>query len=140
MAEYLFKKMAKEEGLEIQSSSAGFVGHSSRGATFETLEALKKEGIDASEHKSRPLSEELIQEADLVCVMTKSHEFHLLDEYPHASSKLYLLSNFYEGEDKALIESGIPDPIGMGEEFYRKVFEAVQISLREFVNALKANL
>ena len=72
MAEYLFNQAAAQQGLAWRAASAGlYAGDApmSPGA----LVALAKHSIDGSRHRARPLSDALVQDADLILCMTQEH-------------------------------------------------------------------
>ena len=82
------------------------------------------------------MTRELIQNADVVLVMQKSHRDYILSEYPEAGPKVFILSEFYGGEHKRDFAYGIPDPIGMGGEFYRNVKTVIRQSLEGVLNKI----
>jgi len=138
MADYVFRKKAKEAGLSVNSSSAGISGYPGAAASFETLQLLKGEELDATDHQGRRITELMLEEADLVCVMTQNHRRSLVELYPHAASKIELLTTFYEGEEKNILKEGIPDPIGMGETFFERVFDAILKSVDGLIEAIQS--
>jgi protein-tyrosine phosphatase len=67
MAEGLMKDALKGLGKEeIRVSSAGVSAINGLRPTPETVEAMKREGVDVSDIQSRYLTDEMIREADLV--------------------------------------------------------------------------
>jgi len=115
--ELLKKKLAKRQDVQIYSAGIGVsVGMS---ATFETQKLLEEEGIDVSKHKAEQLTDVMVKKADLILVMQKHHEGSVLRKYPFAKNRLYLLKEFAKIDDGDL---DIPDPMGMSEEFYKRVF------------------
>ena len=136
MAEFLFKKLAGEKGLKIRAYSAGIAAAHGRGASFETVEALKLEGIDARGHASRMVHEGSVETAGMILALTEQHAEHLRRHFPEAESKVYLLTEFYSGPDRAMFVHGIPDPIGMSADFYKNTYLVVRACVQNLVDLL----
>jgi protein-tyrosine phosphatase len=92
-------------------ASAGVSALDGMPTTHETLEALRRRGIEY-EGRSKRLTEAMIRKANLVICMTASHQAaarKLVADWPEAESRVVLLDP--EGGD-------IEDPIGMGQREY----------------------
>ncbi len=92
----------KAEGFG-ESDSAGFMACGEK-ATENAILCMKEKGIDLSSHISKPLTRELLEGAQKVCVMTPQH-------------KNALEKAGYKGEIAVL---DCPDPFGGDLECYRK--------------------
>ena len=95
------------------SASAGFP------ATENAVEASKLWKSDISEHESQPLTEELIDRADLILAMTPNHYRQLMTINPDAQSKYFLLRNFPDPDPFGV---AIDDPIGQPMDYYKNTF------------------
>ncbi len=105
MAEALFKELLKEENKnQYEVMSAGLSAFEDAPAAKQAIEVLKEKGIDLSSHKTTPLTEELVQKADLILTMTDRHKLFLIENYPQADEKTYTLKGYAtkveEVEDK----------------------------------------
>lgn len=69
MAEVLFAHMAPD----AEVSSAGTMDWSGQPAHEYAIAAMAERGLDLSAHRSRRLSEYLVDESDLIVVMTRNH-------------------------------------------------------------------
>lgn len=69
MAEVLFAHMAPD----AEVSSAGTMDWSGQPAHEYAIAAMAERGLDLSDHRSRRLSEYLVDESDLIVVMTRNH-------------------------------------------------------------------
>ncbi len=69
MAEVLFAHMAPDD----EVSSAGTMDWSGQPAHEYAIAAMAERGLDLSAHRSRRLSEYLVDESDLIVVMTRNH-------------------------------------------------------------------
>lgn len=95
MAEGLLRKIAAEEGLEIEVKSAGVAA--TPGTAFARHARTVLEEKDASfKGKATWLDDPLLTWADLVLVMTNAHKVVLLERYPAYVDKVYLLKEYVE--------------------------------------------
>jgi len=127
MAEGFLKKMLKEKissTTKIQVSSAGLNAYGWP-ITKEAAETMKKEGIDASSFKSKRLTEELVDKADLILTMEKSHKDAILSLLPQHAQKIFTLKEF-AGETENL---DISDPYGSGLKAYEVCAKEVKLTL-----------
>lgn len=138
MGEYLFRKMAADKGLAVRAHSAGIAAARGSGASFETLEVLKLDGIDARMHASRMVHEDSMESSDMILALTEEHATHLRRHFPEAESKIYLLTEFYLGQDRSHFVHGIPDPIGMSAIFYQNTYAVIRSCVQNLVNLLAA--
>ena len=123
MAEAFFKQMNQgRSNLEI--FSAGIGPEIGSAASPETISLLQKNGINVSYHRARALTTEMVQKADLIFVMQKSHLKWIITKLPSAKNKTFLLADFHPEFKNE--EIGIPDPIGMGDIFYENVGELIK--------------
>jgi protein-tyrosine phosphatase len=137
MAEYLFRQMlADRKGCPVSDladqgyavSSCGTLGLAGGAASTGSSEELSRRGIDASGHRSQPLSVELIQQAERIYVMTPEHRNAVLDLVPAAASKVEQLDP----------DNPVPDPISGGPQEYRRCAEQIERAaaarVEEFLN------
>ena len=124
MAEWQLKALLWEKpitGLEV--GSAGLIALPGNSASFNAVRVAKENSISLAEHKARPITAELIDNADLVLVM-ESHQGHeLIADHPQASEKILLLRHFARYGSR---ERGISDPYGRNLEAYRFCFEDIK--------------
>lgn len=99
MAEHLFRNMAEKEKLNVEVRSAGISAYIGSPASKKAVEALKEKGVQAS-HKSRPLNKEMIDWADLVLTMTESHKQLVINRFPKAVDKVFVLKEFVENDQE----------------------------------------
>lgn len=111
MAQYL------AEGVEAQSAgvAAGLGAPMSAGA-------IKALGGLGSEHKSRPVTEELVRWADVVVGMTRAHVDALTKLYPAHQKKF-----------RTLKDTDIQDPIGESDAVYAQTAAEIKEAVHEFL-------
>jgi len=105
----------ESEGLSdrLEVSSAGTWAKAGRAATPTAREAMAELDLDIRDHRSRNLDAAMMEEADLVLVMTQAHRESLTVEFPRLAHKLRLISELQGGEWDLL------DPVGQPLDRYR---------------------
>ena len=116
MAEYLFRTHVLSRP-EIKVCSAGVMAGTGAPASRFALKALEELGVDASAHRSQPVTPEMVREAELLVVMTAQHRDILLERHPGAASRIALLKSF-DTKDR---DEDVMDPIGLSMDVYRFV-------------------
>jgi glycine hydroxymethyltransferase len=124
MAEGLFGRMIAERP-DLRVLSAGVSTYSGQPPSAHAVEVLAELGVDISQHRSRPLSEKLVDEADWIIAMTRSHLDSIIYLFPRVAEKVYLLREFEPGASSL----DVADPIGMGLEAYRSAREIIRNGL-----------
>ena len=123
MAQWLLDKKLKELGRsDVEVLSAG-VMMGGLGATEATRRLLAQEGIDVSMHRSQRISRDLIKKCDIILVMERRHEEHILEIAPQAKNRVFLLKEFAKIKDNDL---NIADPISQSEDFYARIFNLIK--------------
>ncbi|MFZ5592089.1 MAG: low molecular weight protein arginine phosphatase [Bacillota bacterium] len=112
-------------GVEIEISSAGTSAVRGMPASTHAVAALAESGIDLSHHRATPLSRALVQQADLVLTMTRSHRQQVLWLCPEAAGRVYTLAEYATGQD-----ADVPDPFGGDLEIYRQTARHLQELVR----------
>ena len=124
MAEaYLKKLLFKQKRIDIQVSSAGVMALPGMGASDGTREVLAKEGIDVSGHRTRKITQGLLNRSDIILVMESAHEDQILALAPEVKNRLFLLKEFAKINDSNL---NINDPAGGSLEFYQDTFSTIK--------------
>lgn len=127
MAEVLLKKMLLErlsKAVGIRVLSAGLSAYGGY-VTGEAFEVMRKEGVDLSDFRSKPLTEEMVKKADLILTMERLHKNTILSLYPKARGRAFTLKEF-AGEATDL---DIADPYGRGMKAYEACAEEIKRSL-----------
>lgn len=119
-------KALGKDNIEVVSAGVGAVGGFP--PTEETVETMRKEGVDVSGYRSKKITPEMIKESDLILVMEASHKDIVARLVPEAASKTYLLKEFLVGGsvENYPDNRNIPDPIGRPMEYYKLSFEVIK--------------
>ncbi len=135
MAEYLFKQMAGDRQ-DVEAMSAGTSVFFQSSASAETISVLRQEGIDATKHQSRPVSNMLLKKADLIFVMTRTHRMQILERVPSVEQRIYLLKEFANIPKGFETDLDILDPIGRPHEAYEECMLTIQEAIEKIVKLI----
>lgn len=131
MAEKLLQHALAAEPEPLKSLkvvSAGIAAGRGSRATDNSVTALKKVGLDLSAHSSRPVTQQLLDEAFVVLGMTETHRAMIELNFERVPKHLYLFRQFVSNGHDA----EIPDPFGMD----MRAYEACRDSMVEAIPAL----
>jgi glycine hydroxymethyltransferase len=115
MAEGLFLHAVKGRG-GFQARSAGLGAVEGMPPSDYAVQALKEVGVDISSLRSQPLTAELVNRADFIFCMTRSHVDAVILLYPQAAEKTFLVREFDDRLQN--FEKDISDPIGGSYDVY----------------------
>ena len=139
MAQGLLQKRLKELEQQLREPvevlSAGVFAIEGMPASNETVALLQREGVDASGHMARLLSNERIRSADLIFVMESFHRDEILRRAPEATMKVHLLKSF-RNPQVSDADGGIPDPMGKPLEVYEVCFATIRDAVDRIAQAL----
>ena len=112
--------------------SAGVAARPGEPVSENSIFALKKVGIDISQHRSHALTQRMIDEAFAVICMTESHRAMIQVQAEPPPQNLFLFRQFLPGD----VEREIGDPYGgpLG------VYEAARDEMVESIPSLVAHL
>ena len=96
-------------------------------AAAPAVAAIEQLGGDLIKHRSRPLSPELIHQADAIFVMGQNHRRAVLAMSPNATNKVHLLDP----------EGDIEDPIGGDVALYLSLARRLNTLIEDRLSALK---
>lgn len=118
MAKALLEKFLEEAHLSdrVKVDSAGISSFSRAGATANTIEVLKEEGMDVSVHQGKAISLDLLKKFDFIFVMERGHRSAILNMAPEISCRVKLLKQ----------DGDIPDPIGKSVDEYRRLRDVIK--------------
>lgn len=127
MAAAMLNDIAVKNDLNVLIDSAGVFAGIGERATDEAVKAMAKRGIDLSGHRTKPLTDELIDMADIILVMTSAYK-QLIESM--AKGKVFTLLE-YAGD-----EGDIPDPYGGDDEEYEETAQAIYDALVDIAEKL----
>jgi protein-tyrosine-phosphatase len=116
----------------LQVISAGVAARAGEPVSENSVVALRKVGIDIASHVSRPLTQQLLDEAAVILCMTESHRAMIQLHADRPPRHLYLFREFMPQRG----HKEIPDPFGGPI----KLYEAARDEMVEAIPSLLAKL
>ncbi|QQE11393.1 low molecular weight protein arginine phosphatase [Planctomycetota bacterium] len=126
IAQHLKTTPEKLPSLGYRIASAGTFAYGGAPVSPESVQALKPQGIDIAAHTATPLTDDLIDQADLIYTMTDSHRHLVLSVKPDAAHKTHRL----------IPDNDVDDPIGMGLSAYLKTAEMIRAGIQQRINEM----
>ncbi len=130
---YLRMKWAQRDQPEIQVQSAGTLGIVGSPASSDTLVLAKEVGFDLSEHRSRAVTLDVVDEAACILVMENAHRRELIRLFPETAERVHLLSEFHPSVSDPARAPDVFDPIGLPLEDYRRCYALIRDCIEAFV-------
>jgi protein-tyrosine-phosphatase len=133
-AQGLFTKQMRIEGDKgFHAESAGLLALPGNSATFLAQKVAGQHSVDLAGHKAKCLSQELVDWAELILVMEKSHKDELLVDFPEAKGKTFLIRHFARYGSRS---RGIADPYGLQYDAYRFCYLDIEDAVSGLVDQL----
>ncbi len=141
MAEALLDRAIEESEYldgEYRSDSAGTFAMKGSPAAMNAIIVMEEMGLNIEKHRSKQISEELVEWADIILALDTSIYDQLEAMFPKAEAKLHTLIGFSNYEDGYPGTRGydIEDPFGEDEETYREC----ALEIKEAVDRVAARL
>ena len=108
MAKLLTEIEADKRGLNITVRSRGMAAHDGEAMSVGAIKVMAEEGVNATFHKAKTVTEDDLMWADVVYVMTHTMTANLKRGYPAFKEKI-----------KPFAEKDVIDPFGGSLEIYR---------------------
>lgn len=126
MAEGLFRALGGEKKLGLQAASAGLFAQDGMSATPYAVEAVKEYGADISAHRARQITAEIVDRAKYLFCATAAHYDHLIQMFPEAEPKTYLL-----------MQTDVADPFGGSLQTYRDCAAQIHEGIKTLIGQLE---
>ncbi len=132
MAQVMLQHLLHQHGLaqQIQVKSAGLAAVPGHPASPLAIQVMAQRGLDLRHHRAQPVTDDLLQWADLILVMEEEHARAVRQRWPHLTTPIRLISQL-AGESH-----DIPDPYGGSLQDY----EATAAHLERILTAGFAQL
>jgi len=125
LAEFYARTLIKQQKLPFRTKSAGFLETGYK-ISHNSEIVLNEIGIDAKNHRSTMINEEMIDNSWLILTMEERHKLEILKLKPEAETKIFTLSE-YCGKDFCVNSKDISDPFGSDLANYKKIFDLIKI-------------
>ncbi len=131
----LAQALEKEKGAlrQFQVVSAGVAAAPGNSASNFSVDVLKGEGIDLSDHRSQPLTQQLVDESLFIFGMTQSH-LDIVDAIFNTREGQVRLFREFVGPGK---NPELPDPFGGNLILYKQTLDAVKEAIPSLVEHIQ---
>ena len=135
LSEKLFSFELKNYRLdEIAVASAGVMAMTGSPPDPKMVDYLKALDISPDGHRSRPIDKEIIEWADRILVMEKSHYNRIETLFREAIHKVELLGKYISPDAS---EDDIVDPFGQSSYHYRLSQSQIQMAVAGLVTRIR---
>ncbi len=133
MAEALARKeLATKMGCEpgeledhgIVVASAGIAAAMGSRPSRESVEVMKRQGLEIGEHVSQPLNHRLAHHADVILTLTNSHRQAIIGQWPDVAGRVEVLREDF---------GDVSDPIGGPVEVYLQCAQQIEAEIQSRV-------
>jgi protein-tyrosine-phosphatase len=140
MAEGLLRHALNGQSEPLRSIpvySAGTQAFDGDPASANGVQAMHDAGIDISAHRSRSVTEKLMENAIVVFVMTHQHMDDLRYYYPDSKTPVYRMREFVSNKARSDISLDVHDPYGMGLGDYKECRDSMVEAIPGILTFLK---
>ncbi len=130
MAKALFEALCAEAGLATSALSAGVSAADGFGPSVGALSAMQRLGLDISDHRSRMVNADMLEDASLILCMEHHHALRLKTRFPAHAAKIFTLNGCAFGADEP-----IEDPFGGTAEEYEHCAQGISRALAAIIAA-----
>ena len=123
-------KIASENDIDVVSESAGMFAEAGAEASVEAQEVMKQYDIDLSGHRARQITQQLIDESDIILTMTEGHRMLLGSG---AEDKVFTIAEY------AGLSGDVSDPFGGDLEEYEQTALEIYDLLTEIAERIVDN-
>ncbi len=135
MAEAIMKKKIQEEKLSIEVFSCGIYAMDGDTATGLAIDAMKKRGIDLSNHRATNIKQSDILQMDFILCATEEHKKIVELLYPEKKEQIYTIKEYAYGTN--IINKNIKDPWGYSMDTYESVAEELEDCINKIIEKIK---
>ena len=134
MAEILLRTAIENEpslsNYNIQS--AGIFAAQGQAASENAQKIIEKKSYDLSKHRSKQISQDLVDQSDLILAMTQSHLRALSSAFPESLNKMHLFRAFTKES-----ELDVMDPFGGNLIEYEHCAHSIKTAIPSIISYLK---
>jgi protein-tyrosine phosphatase len=109
----------------IKVISAGVAARNGEAVSENSVSALKKVGLDVASHRSRALTQKMLDEALMVLCMTESHRAMIMVQADRVPQQLHLFREFLPGAGDREIGDPYGGPLRVYESVRDEMVEAI---------------
>jgi len=139
MAERIFiKKLRENNRKDVEVASASLSNIEKLSADSKVVDLLEKKGFNGLGHKPRPLTADMIAEADKILVMEQQQRETIIERYEDATGKTFLLKPFSVGCTQLDSDdmNDIKDPYHLSNYHYRLCFAEIYLAVQGLIKCM----
>lgn len=137
MAAHLARNLVHELGLPWTIESAGTHAMPHVPMAAHAVNAMIRRQIPITGHTSKPVTEDLLRDADYVFTMTGAHKEDLHRRFPQFRDKIFNLVSYVEQDgSQGSSKYGIVDPFGGSDEEYEACAVQLEGLIRRLIHKL----
>lgn len=128
MAEALLRVRCADMGrTDLTVTSMGIHGLDTQPATSLGVQVCAENGVDITQHRSRPLSGKELMDADLIFAMEMVQKDFITLFFPHVADRVFLMGSWPADDNK---RDNVRDPMGRSIRVYRDIFNIIDREIR----------
>ncbi len=136
LGEYLLRHyLAEGKRLGYEVRSAGVAASPGVCAPDGVIESLRRFGVDATVHRSQPVTRELVLWADLILTMESRHQMDLALRFPSSVGKTHMIRGFTRIEGPG----DVHDPAGGYDEILSTTTPEIEDAVKKLILKLTSN-
>lgn len=120
----------------VKVVSAGVAARKGERVSENSVVALRKVGIDIADHVSRPITQEMLNQASAIICMTESHRAMIQLQAEPPPQHVYLFREFMPRD----ADKEIPDPFGGPLKVYEMARDEMVEAIPSLVEFLRTHL
>lgn len=117
---------------QIKVVSAGVSAPGGDAASLNSVKALKKVGLDIEDHRSQPFTYALMDQSDLILVMTESHRDIIQRAFPEDNTPILRFREKITHGSKE-----VPDPFGGPLDLYVETRDSLADAIPSLLQYLR---
>ena len=134
MAEAILTHLLGDQRKSVKVDSAGIDALIGQSPDEFTQQVTSSHGLDVSTHQARQLTQETLEQSDLVLCLAENHRRSILSAYPRSASKVFLLKQFRRKQP--LKYPSVDDPIGRPLYHYEHCYFQIEEEVRRVASLL----
>lgn len=135
MAEAMLRRKLQEKAADqFVVRSAGTLSQEGIAPQLSAIQVMDERNLNLRTHRSRAISRELMEWADVVLVMTTDHLGELHDRFGDMTQKVFLFTSYPSMDVEGLY--GVPDPYGSSTETYEQVARTIEQEIDRIADTL----
>lgn len=134
----LKKKLIEKNRSDIDVFSASIFDMNGETGDSNAAKILEEMGFDSHGHKSRLLTHDMVDKADMIIVMEQYHKDTIIGTYSDTKDKVFFLKPFSRGCEQLInndVEE-IKDPHSLSTYYYRLCFAEIYLSVEGLLKCI----